>query len=115
MPRALSTRSAESRAKPGRIGVQRLEVAPRPWIIRTGSPPPVGASYSTAICSMNSVAMRGSRDRGWTQAARRADVGLLVEDAVLHHREDSRRVLQHRDIGGGIAVDEEKIGEGTLP
>ena len=37
-----------------------------------------------------------------------------MELAVLHHREDARLVLQHRDVGERVAVDQQQVGEVAL-
>ena len=39
------------------------------------------------------------------------DRRLLVEHAVLHHRQHARRLAQHREIRQRVAVDEDQVGE----
>src|SRR5882672_2630768 len=40
-----------------------------------------------------------------------ADLGLLVEHAILHHGEELGLVAQDTQIGEGIPVDEDQVGE----
>src|SRR5262245_30472076 len=112
-----SGRTVRWRATAGSSGVHTLDVPPSPWIIKTASPVP---SVSTAIRSMNCVATNrspgSSSRRGPAEApARRPLLRILVEHAVLHHAEEPRAVLEHRDVGEGIAVHQQQIRQVSLP
>ena len=61
--------------------------------------------------------MRGRRASGGGEApatARGATRGVLVEGAVLHDAEDALGILEDGDVGHGVAVHEEQIGEEAL-
>src|SRR5262245_17585288 len=111
-----SKRTAVKRESAGSSGVKVFDVPPSPWMQSAASPPPVGLSISTAMRSTrwNSLGMVPLRHRSRHGAARRAYVGLLVEAALLHHGEDAVPVLQERDVGQRIAIDQQQVRQTAL-
>src|SRR5262249_31680088 len=133
-----SGRIVRCRARAPSTAVHTFEVPPRPWIMRTASPSPSHSTAMRSMNWVGTPALnraagdlrapppgppsgflpaglaRGFRSRpssggGEAQAGPRgAASGVLVEDAVLHDAEEALLVLEHGDVGHGVAVHEEE-------
>src|SRR5262245_37102763 len=80
--------------------------------------PPLPSRMRTLVkrvlFAMTRTPSGGPAGGGGGRAGSAAHRRRAVELAVLHHREDAALVLQHRDVGQRVAVDQQDVGEVAL-